>query len=123
METFLMVTGPKTDHLGTEQGDHWLVITVGTLVAAIAIPLLSAAWHRLLTREVVLLAVGSALGLTAIDILFVLRGAIPPIYLGDAALEVLLLFGWCAAAVISQKKQLAASSGGAHGPEKAPLPY
>jgi hypothetical protein len=40
IDSFLAVTGPKTDHLNTELGDHWLVITVGALIAAIAASLL-----------------------------------------------------------------------------------
>jgi hypothetical protein len=43
---------------------------------------------------VVLLAVGSALGLTAIDVVYVARDVIPPIYLADAAVEVVLVAGW-----------------------------
>jgi len=95
VESFQMVTGPKTDHLGTEMGDHWLLITVGVLITVVAVPLLTAACRRVLHAEVILLAIGSALGLTEIEIIYVWRGAIPPIYLLDAALEVLLLFGWC----------------------------
>ena len=44
IETFQMVTGPKTDHMVTgREADHWLVMTVGVLIVAIAIPLLIAA--------------------------------------------------------------------------------
>ena len=94
IETFQMVTGQKTDHLGTERADHWLVITVGVLVLAIAAPLLLAAWQREIYRQTIVLAIGSSMGLTAIDVIYVLRGAIPPIYLLDAGIELMLIAGW-----------------------------
>src|SRR3982751_2843498 len=56
IETFQMVTGPKTDHLVTgREADHWLVFTVGVLVTAIAVALLVAAWRRQTPLEVVVL--------------------------------------------------------------------
>src|SRR5436305_6669143 len=55
MDTFLMVTGPKTD--------LWLVDTVGVLVGVIGLVLLLAAARRHATAEVVVLALGSALAL------------------------------------------------------------
>jgi len=94
VDTFQMVTGQKTDHRGTEHGDHWLVITVGVLVIAIAAPLHLAAWQRVLHSPTVVLAIASAIGLTAIDVIYVCRGAIPPIYLLDAGIEVLVLACW-----------------------------
>jgi len=95
IETFQMVTGPKTDHLVTgREADHWLVLTVGVLVTAIAVALLVAAWRRQTPLEVVVLALASALGLTGIDVIYVARQVIPPIYLVDAAAEVVLIVGW-----------------------------
>lgn len=88
-ESFLAVTGPKTD--------LWLVYTVGVLVAVVGAVLLRAASSGRTTPEVVLLAVGSALALAAIDAIFVSRGVIPPVYLADAAVEVLLVVWWGAA--------------------------
>ena len=86
MESFLAVTGPKTD--------LWLVNTVGVLVLAVGLVLLLAAWRRQATAEVFLLAVGSALALTGIDVVYTLRGVIPPVYLVDAVAEVVLVLGW-----------------------------
>ncbi|HEY7329144.1 MAG TPA: hypothetical protein VH592_15990 [Gemmataceae bacterium] len=95
IETFQMVTGPKTDHLVTgRQLDHWLVMTVGVLITCIALALLTAAWRRRISAEMVILAVASAIGLTGIDVLYVLRQVIAPIYLVDAALEILILATW-----------------------------
>jgi CHASE2 domain-containing sensor protein len=95
IETFQMVTGPKTDHLVTgREADHWLVMTVGVLVTAIGFTLLVAAWRRRCPVEVALLAVASAAGLTGIDVLYVARQVIPPVYLVDAAAEVVLIVAW-----------------------------
>jgi hypothetical protein len=41
--------------------------------------------------------VASALGLTAIDVIYVIRGVIPPIYLADAAAESILIAFWVTA--------------------------
>ena len=95
IETFQMVTGWKTDHLVTgRESDHWLVMTVGVLIVAIAVTLLFAAWRRQESPEVALLAVASALALTGIDVVYVSRGTIAPIYLADAAAEVILIAAW-----------------------------
>jgi hypothetical protein len=95
IETFQMVTGPKTDNMPTGlEADHWLVMTVGVLVTAIGLTLRVAAWRSKCPGEVVVLAVASAAGLAAIDLLYVTRQVIPPIYLADAAAEVVLIAGW-----------------------------
>jgi hypothetical protein len=89
MDTFLLVTGPKTD--------LWLVETVGLLVASVGLALLVAAW-RGLSPEAVTLAVATALALAGIDVLYVSRRVIPPVYMLDALAEVVLLAGWMMAA-------------------------
>jgi hypothetical protein len=95
IETFLMATGPKTDHLITgDEADHWLVKTVGVLITAVAVPLLIAAWRRSCPVEVAILAILCAIGLTAIDVIYVARQTIPPIYLVDAAVEMPLITIW-----------------------------
>src|SRR6185503_3320021 len=73
--SFQLVTGPKTD--------LWLVRTVGVLVTVIG--------------AVVLLAVGSALGLAAIDVIYAVSGRISAIYLADAVVEVGLALLWLVA--------------------------
>ena len=89
LDSFMAVTGPKTD--------HWLVKTVGVLVTVIGAVLLLAWRSGRVTGEVVLLAVGSALALAAIDVIYVSNGTISPIYLLDAAAEVALAGGWALA--------------------------
>lgn len=86
MPSFLAVTGPKVD--------LWLVRTVGVLILAIGATLCSAGWRRRVTMEIAVLAVGSAVGLAAIDCFYVFVGRIPPIYLADAAAEALLIAAW-----------------------------
>src|SRR4051794_8424917 len=73
--TFQMVTGPKTDHLVTgDEADHWLVKTVGVLVAANAVVFIAAAWKRRLTIDVVILGICTAAALAIIDFVYVFRG-------------------------------------------------
>jgi hypothetical protein len=86
MSTFERVTGPKTD--------QWLVKTVGVLVTAIGGALAVAAAQRTVSPETRLLAVASAGGLMAIDVIYVAKGSIRPVYLLDAAAELALIGGW-----------------------------
>jgi hypothetical protein len=86
IDSFQLVTGPKTD--------LWLVRTVGVLVTVIGGVLLLAARHRRITSEIVVLAMGSALGLAGIDLVYALSGRISTIYLADAALEIALAVLW-----------------------------
>src|SRR5687768_3600883 len=94
IESFQAVTGPKTDHLVTgREADHWLVMTAGVLITAVGFALLVAAWRGRVSAEIVTLAVGASVGLTAIDVIYVSREVISPIYLLDAAIECILLAG------------------------------
>jgi hypothetical protein len=86
IESFVAVTRPKTD--------LWLVYTVGVIIAVIGVALLHAAGRRSFSPCLAILAIGVALGLTAIDVIFVLRQVIDPIYLADAAVEVILVVAW-----------------------------
>lgn len=97
IHSFQLVTGFKTDNHTGRAGDHWLVMTVGVLVSAIAATLLVAAWKRDVRLQTVVLAIGSALGLTAIDVIYVARAVIEPIYLLDAGIEVVLIGAWVVA--------------------------
>jgi len=89
IDTFQMVTGPKTD--------LWLVQTVGALIIVIAVALLTAAWRGNRHIETIILAIGSIVALAAVDVVFVSLGVIAPIYLADAVAEGVLLIGWLAA--------------------------
>jgi hypothetical protein len=89
MSTFESVTGPKTD--------DWLVHMVGALAVAIGFTLLTGARgrgvERKVKREVIFLSAVAALAFATVDIVYVLNQTIRPIYLGDAAVEALILLG------------------------------
>jgi hypothetical protein len=98
IQTFKMVTGEKTDNLPTGlESNHWLVMTVSVLITSISLTLLLAAYRRTQVIELAVLATGAAIGLTAIDVIYVARGVILPVYLLDAIVEVPLILAWCLA--------------------------
>jgi hypothetical protein len=72
----------------------WLVRTLGVLIGVVGLTLLLAGWRKRVTPEIVVLAVGGALGLTAIDVIYSLRGVIWKTYLLDAAGELVLVGLW-----------------------------
>lgn len=86
IDSFMWVTGPKYD--------IWLVKTVGILILATALVLLSAAFYKRITFEILLLALGNALGLTAIDVYYAGIDRILDVYLLDALAEVALIVCW-----------------------------
>jgi hypothetical protein len=88
-QSFQLVTGPKTD--------LWLVNTVGVLVTVVGAVLISASRRHRITDEIILLGVGSALGLATIDLVYALSGRISAVYLGDAAVEIGLAILWVVA--------------------------
>jgi hypothetical protein len=86
MKTFLLVTGPKTD--------LWLVKTVGLILAVIGAVLLYAQMTGTINPPVILLAIASALGLALVEIIYVVKRVISPIYLADAVVEFVLIAWW-----------------------------
>jgi energy-converting hydrogenase Eha subunit E len=84
--SFEAITGPKTD--------DWLVETVGATVAAVGVTLLLAARRGRVTAEIRVLAILSAIGLGAIDVVYVSNGTLRPVYLLDAAVEAVLVLLW-----------------------------
>jgi hypothetical protein len=82
LRSFEAVTGPKTD--------RWLVKTVGALAIANGAVLAIGARRDRVATETIALAVCSALAFSAIDVVYVMRGRIAPVYLGDAAAELAL---------------------------------
>jgi energy-converting hydrogenase Eha subunit E len=79
------VTGPKTD--------IWLVKTVGLVLATIGATLVFAQLNAQANSPVIFLAIGSALSLAIVEIVYVAKRVISPVYLGDAFVE-LVLIGW-----------------------------
>ena len=88
-QRFEAVTGPKQD--------WWLVITVGTMVGAIGGALAVGSRQADTGPEMVLLGAGTAAGLAAVDIAYVARRQISPVYLLDAAVELGFVAAWWAA--------------------------
>jgi hypothetical protein len=86
MNTFLKVTGPKTD--------LWLVKTVGLILAVIGAVLIIAQVNAEVNTSIIVLAIGSALSLTIVEFIYVAKRVISPIYLADAIIELLLLGWW-----------------------------
>ncbi len=83
MALFENVTGKKTD--------RWLVQMVGLLAASIGVTLAVGARREPPDAATLTLSVSSALSFAAIDVVHVARRRISPIYLGDAAVELLLV--------------------------------
>ena len=96
MGSFEAITGPKVD--------DWLVQMVGLLAAAIGVTLAVAVRSRRWGAEVRTLAILSALAFTAIDFRYALSGRISPIYLADAAAE-LLLVALLGGAILSARRE------------------
>ena len=86
MGTFELVTGRKRE--------HWLVRTVALLLVVIGGALVSGQRARRVTRELAVVGAGTPVSLAAIDIGYVLRGVLRPIYLGDALLDVAFALRW-----------------------------
>jgi hypothetical protein len=86
MRTFLLITGPKTD--------LWLVKTVGLILATIGAVLIYAQVTATVNPPIVLLAVGAALSLIVVEVVYVAKRVISPIYLLDAFVELVLIIAW-----------------------------
>jgi hypothetical protein len=96
IRSFQKVTGPKVD--------IWLVKTVGVLIVAVGAVLGLAGKRAEPVPEVPLLAIGSAAGLTVIDIIYVAKKRIRPVYLLDAVAEMGLIALWGTWAVLKPRK-------------------
>lgn len=81
-DSFEMVSGRKRD--------YWLVRTVGLLAAAIGAALLVSAREERPSPEAAALAVGAGVSFAAVDVVYAARRTISPVYLGDAAVHLLL---------------------------------
>jgi hypothetical protein len=85
---FEAITGRKRE--------WWLVQTVGAFLAAVGGSLVSAVRAERVTPELIGVAAGCATTLAAVDVVYVARGRISPVYLADAAVEVAALAGLAA---------------------------
>jgi hypothetical protein len=89
LRSFELITGPKLE--------GWLVKTAGTLIATIGGVMMMAGKSARVTPEIEGLAIGSAAGLAAIDIVYAgFKKRISPVYLLDAAVEIGIVAIWLA---------------------------
>ena len=88
IESFQRVTGRKTD--------LWLVKTVGLLLVAVGIALLVAAAREQFDPALIVVAIGSAAALLIIELVYVPKRVIPPIYWLDGAIEAGFIVAWTA---------------------------
>jgi hypothetical protein len=86
MRSFEAVTGPKVD--------RWLVKTVAGLLSVTGVALLGAARERRVTPELEAIGAGSAAVLATIDVVYVARKRISPVYLLDAAAQLTIIALW-----------------------------
>jgi hypothetical protein len=86
IESFMWVTGPKTD--------IWLVKTVGTCLTAIALTLLSYLFIHTHPLPAIVLGSCTAIGMATIDFYYSFTDRISAIYLLDGLVEVLFVFVW-----------------------------
>jgi hypothetical protein len=84
--SFQTVTGPKPE--------MWLTKMVGTLAAVTGGVLLYAASRRRRPSEVILLAMGTAGAFVAVDVIYVAKRRIAPVYLIDALVQLGLIACW-----------------------------
>ena len=85
---------PSFEKLTAPKVDKWLVRMVGALALAIGIPILLAGLRGTASKDLGLVAVLAAVAFAGVDIVYVTRGRIRKIYLGDAAVEAVILTGW-----------------------------
>lgn len=86
MDLFLSVTGPKQE--------LWLVRTVSGLLVVTGLVLLLAGLRQRVTIDIRILGMGFATVLAVIEVVYTLNGTIPPVFLLDTVIELLLLAAW-----------------------------
>ena len=93
MDSFQKVTGPKTD--------LWLVRTTGILITIIGAGLIVAGINDQLSPGLILIAMASAGGLMGIELFYVLKKVISPVYVMDAIVEFGLILWWALALIFA----------------------
>lgn len=96
IDSFMMVSGPKTD--------IWLVKTVAVLLLVIASTLLFGVILNINYGPVLVLAISTCIGLSIIDIYYAGKDIISDIYLLDAGIELLLFIAYMVALFLLIRK-------------------
>jgi hypothetical protein len=78
-----LVTDPKTD--------LWLVKRVGMILAIIGAVLIFAQINMEINSSIILLAIGIALSLAIVELMYVSKRVISAVYLADALIELILI--------------------------------
>jgi hypothetical protein len=86
IDSFMEVTGPKTD--------VWLVKTVSVLIIPIAFCLISAIYIKNSLMPVAVVGLTSALGLGFIDFYYAINDVISDVYLGDGFMQLFFVISW-----------------------------
>lgn len=102
MHSFTKVTGPKRE--------PWLAKTVGLLISVIGVDLIAAGRADRRSPDLRRVAAGTAAALAAIDLVYVAKRRISPVYLLDAALELAFVGAWIAESRSDEKSEERAAS-------------
>lgn len=86
IESFMEVTGPKTD--------IWLVKTVAALLLPVSFCFMASAYTRSGFWPVSILAAGSAAALFLIDFYYAGDGTISKVYMADGIIEIIFVLIW-----------------------------
>ena len=86
IESFVAITGPKTD--------IWLVKTVGSLLIPISLTMVIHLKTMGDTGPLIVLGGTTAIAFICIDVYYALNNTISDIYLADAVIELFFLIGW-----------------------------
>jgi hypothetical protein len=88
IESFIMVTGPKTD--------IWLVKTVGALLIPVALCLAVFLLPGTEPTAALVLGAGTAISFITVDFYYALNDVISDIYMADGVLQIAFLVAWIA---------------------------
>ncbi|MGI8600886.1 MAG: hypothetical protein ACR2KB_16650 [Chitinophagaceae bacterium] len=94
IDSFMKITGPKTD--------IWLVKTVAVILLAIGLTFLTHAFLPKINLTAIVLALSTSLGLAIIDFYYVSEGIISHIYGVDGILQVGFIIIWIYIAAVYQ---------------------
>jgi hypothetical protein len=86
IESFMRITGPKTD--------IWLVKTVGALLIPVSLSMFAFLRSQSEKFPIIILGAGIAIAFISIDVYYSLSDTISAIYLADAIVESIFLVAW-----------------------------
>lgn len=86
IDSFMSVTGPKTD--------IWLVKTVSVLLVAIALSLLSGLIDGPYKLPIAILGISTSIAMAFIDFNYTITDTISKVYAVDGIIEILFMVGW-----------------------------